>query len=187
MMKFTSFIFRLMAILLGFWTFCTPPAGAEGGTGTEPNPLTLERVVLFKNGVGYFELKGKVMGGKGVALHFKRKEMNDLLKSLTVINLSQGQVNSVVYDSRKTIHQQLEDFGFDLSSKNGLPQVLRQFQGNAVTLTAGNTQVTGRIIGVEKRLTIEEDREAPSFFSRFCPMTAKCGPYDSRTLRVSAF
>jgi len=169
MMKFTSLIFRLMVVLPVFWAFVTTPAGAQRGTGTESNPLALERVVLFKNGVGYFELKGKVMGGKGVALHFKRKEMNDLLKSLTVINLSQGQVNSVVYDSRKTIHQQLEDFGFDLSSKNGLPQVLRQFQGNAVTLTAGNTQATGQIIGVEKRLTIEEGRETPSFFLSILP------------------
>ena len=46
--------------------------------------LPVKEVVLYKNGVGYFERSGPLRPGESARLDFKAEEMNDVLKSLTV-------------------------------------------------------------------------------------------------------
>src|SRR2546425_979220 len=61
--------------------------------------LPIRKVVLYKHGVGYFERRGDVQGDASVDLHFKAPEMNDVLKSLTTLDLSDGTVSSISYES----------------------------------------------------------------------------------------
>jgi hypothetical protein len=56
--------------------------------------LPVRRVVLYKNGVGYFEHLGRVRGA-----HFTSAQLNDVLKSLTVLDLSGGRITGVDYNS----------------------------------------------------------------------------------------
>jgi hypothetical protein len=51
---------------------------------TTDNGLKLERVVLYRNGVGYFERAGKV-DGDVLRIRVRKDQVNDLLKSLTVV------------------------------------------------------------------------------------------------------
>ena len=88
--------------------------------------LPIRKVVLYKHGVGYFERAGSVAGGQEVNLYFKSEQMNDLLKSLTVIDREGGPVSSIVYDSTKTVEQLLGEYTFDLRGANGLGQILQQ-------------------------------------------------------------
>ena len=144
--------------------------GSAKSEQPDPGPLALHKVGLFKSGVGYFELKGRVSAGKQVTLYFKHGDMSDILKSLTVLNLGQGRIAGVVYENKKTTAQQLEDFGFDLSSQKGLPGILAQFQGSAIEIAAGNLTITGRIAGVEKRLILEDKlRQARFLLSIMTP------------------
>src|SRR5947208_10022525 len=48
-------------------------------------PMKLSRVVLYQNGIGYFERTGHV-GGDTLHLAFSRGELDDVLKTLTVID-----------------------------------------------------------------------------------------------------
>ena len=52
--------------------------------------LPVRRVVLYKNGVGYFEHLGHVRGSQDVHVDFTSAQLNDVLKSLTVLDLSGG-------------------------------------------------------------------------------------------------
>jgi hypothetical protein len=52
--------------------------------------VPIRRVVLYKNGVGYFEHLGHVRGSQGVHIDFTSAQLNDVLKSLTVLDLSGG-------------------------------------------------------------------------------------------------
>jgi hypothetical protein len=63
--------------------------------------LPIRRVVLYKHGVGYFERRGKVSGSETLLFDFKARDMNDVLKSMTVLDLSGGSVSAVSYDSTK--------------------------------------------------------------------------------------
>lgn len=48
-------------------------------------PMQLRRVILYQNGIGYFERTGHLTGGK-LRLSFARPELDDVLKTLTVID-----------------------------------------------------------------------------------------------------
>ena len=52
-------------------------------------PLALRKVVLYQNGIGYFERQGTFSGDK-IRLRLRSHELNDVLKSLTVIDRSAG-------------------------------------------------------------------------------------------------
>jgi len=140
----------------------TSVLAAESGARFEGR-LTLNRVVLFKSGVGYFELRGRGQAGEGIPLDFKRDQMNDLLKSLTVLNLTGGGIGGIAYDTRKTVDQELNDDAFQFQKGDGLPQVLEQLQGSSIELQSGSSVFKGTIIGVERRMTLEGEAQVPSF------------------------
>jgi len=156
----------LCCLLVGgfLFSFIIPvEAGAESKEGPSGR-LMLTKVALFKSGVGYFELRGKAPAGEGIPLDFKREQMNDLLKSLTVLNLSGGGVGSIVYDSTKTAAQELNDYAFDFKKGDGLPQVLEQLQGSPIEMATGSSAVKGTIVGVERRMTLKNDIQIPFFY-----------------------
>ena len=51
--------------------------------------LPITRMTLYKHGVGFFERNAELSGEK-VELSFRVEEMNDILKSLTVIDRGEG-------------------------------------------------------------------------------------------------
>ena len=54
-------------------------------TTAPPRPMQLQRVILYQNGIGYFERAGHVQG-ETLKLSFARGELDDVLKTLTVID-----------------------------------------------------------------------------------------------------
>src|SRR5690606_24926855 len=59
--------------------------GAFGCGAAPPRSMQLRRVILYQNGIGYFERTGHVAGGT-LALDFARPELDDVRKTLTVID-----------------------------------------------------------------------------------------------------
>ena len=55
------------------------------GCAATSRPMQLQRVILYQNGIGYFERAGHV-GGDTLHLQFARGELDDVLKTLTVID-----------------------------------------------------------------------------------------------------
>jgi hypothetical protein len=47
--------------------------------------IPVKNIVLYKHGVGYFERAGTLAAGEEAKLDFKTSDMNDVLKSLTVV------------------------------------------------------------------------------------------------------
>jgi hypothetical protein len=111
--------------------------------------LPIRKIVLYKHGVGYFERQGKVAGDVTVDLHFKASEMNDVLKSLTVLDLGGGIVSSISYESTKPVEKQLEDIAIRLPEKNALTGLLSQIRGAQVRVDIGSQTVEGTITGIE--------------------------------------
>ncbi len=118
---------------------------------TESQELPIRRVILYKHGVGYFERIGAVEGDGTFLLRFKAKDMSDLLKSLTVLDLGGGSIRTIAYDSTRTVEQQLGEYTFDLRTAQGLPAILDQMKGSEISLTVGQTELAGRLLSVEKR------------------------------------
>src|SRR5271169_5605767 len=72
---------------------------ATNGSNESAAKLPVRRVVLYKNGVGYFEHLGRVRGSQNVHIDFTSAQLNDVLKSLTVLDLAGGRITGVDYNS----------------------------------------------------------------------------------------
>ncbi|HFE44732.1 MAG TPA: hypothetical protein ENJ18_04445, partial [Nannocystis exedens] len=82
---------RALVVLatIGLWGCAhRTPLATTGGE------LGLDRVVLYRSGIGYFERRGEIDSD---VLHLKvrKDQVNDLLKSLTVVDRSSGKTLSV--------------------------------------------------------------------------------------------
>jgi hypothetical protein len=115
------------------------------------NVLPIRRVVLFKHGVGYFEREGNVEGDTSIDLAFKAAEMNDVLKSLTVLDLGEGHIASISYESTLPTEKRLEDVAIRLPEGNSLSGLLEQVKGARVAVVAGSDRVEGVVAGIETR------------------------------------
>jgi len=69
--------------------------------------LPVTRGILYKNGVGYFEHAGQVRGNQEVNVDFTTAQLNDVLKSLTVLDLGKGRITGVSYNSVAPLSRQL--------------------------------------------------------------------------------
>jgi len=121
-----------------------------------PSPLPVRRVVLYKHGVAYFERRGFIEGNQSLALDFRARDMNDILKSMTVLDLNGGSVSSVSYDSTKPLEKLLEEATIRLPEDGSLSALLGQIKGARVRLRVGAEPVEGAILGLERlQLPIE--------------------------------
>ena len=117
---------------------------------TEKQNLPLSKVVLFNSGVGFYERVGSVDGDAEVELKFKTGEINDLLKSMVVMDLDGGNVSTVTYGSKDPIAKTLKTFAIDLTTRPTMAQLLDQVRGEQVELEAPD-KIVGTIIGIERR------------------------------------
>lgn len=69
--------------------------------------LPIRRVILYKSGVGYFEHVGSVTGSSDVVIPFTSAQLNDVLKSVTVLDLDGGSIANITYNSIAPVAQRL--------------------------------------------------------------------------------
>lgn len=114
--------------------------------------LTLERVVLYRNGIGYFERVGEVEGDV-LVIKVRKDQVNDLLKSLTVVERSGGKALSVSMplDPQSWANAALATLG---PGRGSLAEVLDALRGTRTVLTTTDGTLSGRIVMVER---IEEE------------------------------
>ena len=134
-------------------------ADAASSTDSAASPLPVTEVVLYSSGVGYFERQGEVKGRTTVDLRFKVDDINDLLKSMVVQDLSGGQVTTVSYGSRDPIQKTLKTFAIDLTENPSMGTLLNQARGERVEVQSP-AKASGTIVGVEKRKVAATDGKA---------------------------
>src|SRR6476646_8055030 len=83
------------------------PAAPAAREAAAVNRLPVRRVVLYKSGVGYFEHMGRVRGNQTVTIDFTSGQLDDVLKSLTTLDLDGGRVLGVNYNSEAALDRRL--------------------------------------------------------------------------------
>jgi hypothetical protein len=123
---------------------------AEATTATAKLPV--RRVVLYKNGVGYFEHLGRVRGNQEVHIDFTSAQLNDVLKSLTVLDLSGGRITGVDYNSEAPLARRLATLRLALGEKPTEAEFLGALRGARLEVRGGNGPViTGKLLSVERK------------------------------------
>src|SRR5579872_5421221 len=124
-------------------------AGSSSESGAK---LPVRRVVLYKNGVGYFEHLGRVRGSQDVHIDFTSAQLNDVLKSLTVLDLNGGRITGVDYNSEAPLARRLGTLRLALSERPSVSEFLGALRGARIEVRAATgPAVTGKLLSVERK------------------------------------
>jgi hypothetical protein len=114
--------------------------------------LPVRKVVLYKNGVGYFEHAGTVSGNQKVAIDFTSPQLNDVLQSLTVLDEGGGRIGGVNYNSTTPLAEQLKSLSLGMSDDPNSTELFQALRGQRVEVTGGPGEtITGRLMSIETR------------------------------------
>ncbi len=113
--------------------------------------LPVTRVVLYKNGVGYFEHAGHVRGSQDVNVDFTTAQLNDVLKSLTVLDLGKGRITGVSYNSAAPLEKRLGSLRLPVGENPTTAQFLDALRGARVEIHSGSLSASGRLLSIEER------------------------------------
>ena len=116
--------------------------------------LPVTRVILYKNGVGYFEHAGHIRGSQDVNVDFTTAQLNDVLKSLTVLDLGKGRITGVSYNSAAPLEKRLGSLRLPVGENPTTAQFLDALRGARVEIHSGSLSASGRLLSIEEREVI---------------------------------
>ena len=139
------------------WAQTPAPGPIQGRSGIRPpaataaaqTRLAVRRVVLYKNGVGFFEHVGRVTGDQDVTVTFTSAQLDDALKSLTALDLGRGRVAGITYNSTAPLPQRLAGLPFTLGDKADLMEFFRSVRGARLEVRQAGAVVRGRLASAE--------------------------------------
>ena len=140
-----------------------PPTGA----------LPVRRVVLYKTGVGYFEHLGNVRNRQDVAIRFTSAQLNDVLKSLTAIDMGNGQVTGISYNSVAPMEQRLGALRIPLGPGATTVDLLARSAAHASRRRHRRHRV-GRLLSVERRNRAKDGECVIEDVVSWSPTPARC-------------
>ncbi len=112
--------------------------------------LPIKRIIFYKHGVGFFEREGELENVHELKLSFKKKDMDDLLKSLVVLDKHpEGGVLSISYDTPEDISKLLAERSINLSKEHSLVDLLASLRGFAIEINTKNKLYDAIIVGVD--------------------------------------
>ena len=147
-------IFSTLALC--FLAFTT---AAQSPPEDNSHRLPVRHVVLYKNGVGYFEHNGRVRGNQKVTIDFTTSQLNDVLKSLTTIDLGNGRITDVSYNSTAPLNQRLNTLRLSLGEKTTIAEFLDALRGARIEVRNGPLTAVGRLLSVESKDVLPADGE----------------------------
>jgi len=136
-------------LLLGLVLSTT--AMAQSSAPANAVRLPVKRVILYKNGVGYFEHSGHVNGNEDVSVDFTTAQLNDVLKSLTTLDLGKGRITGIAYNSIDPINKRLGALRLPLGEDITTAQFLAAMRGARIEVRSGTQSAAGRLLSVEQR------------------------------------
>jgi hypothetical protein len=111
----------------------------------------VKKVVLFKHGMAFYAMKSAVKQTASLTLQFKVHEMDDILKSLFVADLSgNGFISNISYDAAQDIDQMLKNISVSIpGTKKVLEDFLASIKGASVQVALAGKNLEGSVIGIE--------------------------------------
>src|SRR5688572_26449554 len=146
--------------------------------------LPIRRVILYSNGVAYIERRGMINGNAEINLSFKQSQVDDVLKSMIVLDLNQGRIGAVSYNSSAPASARTAEIPFSVDAKSGddgggISEVLSQMQGARVLVSSTRGTASGSILTVEKRTVPAEKDRLGTSITHFLVIASDTGEISS--------
>jgi len=161
-----------------------PPAASAVAEHNIDLPVT--HVSLYKNGVGFFEHTGHVTGNAEVTINFTTTQLNDVLQSLTAIDLNGGRISGAGYNSTTPLEQQLKNLPLALGTDATAADFYSAIRGARIALSSAGTSITGRLLSIEIRSVPEkgDNDSRPSIDHYFLTVVSDTG--EVRTVELTS-
>ncbi|HMN42339.1 MAG TPA: hypothetical protein PKE29_15960 [Phycisphaerales bacterium] len=127
----------------------TRPADAALAKGADGLPV--RKITLYRSGVGYFERAGEIADNAEIQLRFGTEQINDILKSMILLDRDGGRIESVQYGSKEPLAKRLASFGINIASNPSVPDLLNQLRGATLKVGVAGAEIVGTVLGVETR------------------------------------
>ena len=125
------------------------PAATSAPAPAASETLPLRRVVLYKSGVGYFEHGGVVRGNQDVKIDLTSSQLDDVLKSLTALDLNGGRIVGASYGSQEPAGHQLESLPVPVAGNQTLASLLEGLRGIRLEVSTSTGAFNGRLLSAE--------------------------------------
>jgi hypothetical protein len=189
-LRSTFFLCSMLFSTLPITLTAQPPVPAP----TKPKPsatkqpeknsqLPVTKVSLYKNGVGFFEHSAQVNGNQSVIIDFTSAQLNDVLQSLTAIDLNGGRISGAGYNSTTPLDQQLKALPLALGDSPTSIDFYNAIRGSRVEVHSPSGTLAGRLLSFEVRTTPGVPEDAPSTEKHFLTIAAESG--DVRTFELT--
>jgi uncharacterized protein YoxC len=148
---------------------------------TNEQVLPIRRVILYSNGIAYIERRGTIFGRAEINLSFTQSQIDDVLKSMVVLDLGQGKIGAVSYNSSAPPSARMAEIPFKVEAETGtetsggLASVLSQLQGARVLVTSTKQTAKGAILTVEKRAVPSKEKDKPAAEAQFLVVAGENG------------
>lgn len=114
---------------------------AQGPAKAPESALPVRGVTLFSSGVAYTQREGEVTGNATVPLLFRTAQINDILKSLVLID-EKGKVQPALYATKDPISRALQSFAVDVTQPLDRNALLNRLRGQVLTASITTTRTT---------------------------------------------
>jgi hypothetical protein len=142
-------------------THATVAAAAVAPVGSEKSSdestatrLPVRRVILYKTGVGYFEHIGRIQNDQSIRIDFTSGQLNDVLQSLTILDLNGGRIAGVNYNSEAPLSQRLGTLRLPLEETTDVSKFYGALRGARLEVSSGRSSITGRLLSVERKTRV---------------------------------
>jgi len=157
-LKVVVLLLSLASVSSSRYVFRETPTPADAADSAARLPVT--RVILYKNGVGYFEHAGQVRGSQDVNVDFTTAQLNDVLKSLTVLDLGKGRITGVSYNSNVPLERRLGSLHLPVGENPTTAQFLDALRGARLEVRDGSESASGRLLSIDERdIAIKGDQK----------------------------
>ena len=162
---YSSLVFLAITLTVGTQhlvaqqTAAKPAAKAARAEAAASTELPVTRVSLYKNGVGFFEHAGRVTGDQSVTIDFTTAQLNDVLQSLTAIDLNGGRIAGAGYNSTTPLEQQLKALPLTLGEDASAVDFYNAIRGARVEVHGPGATISGRLLNIEIVNTPEGDNK----------------------------
>jgi hypothetical protein len=132
-------------------------APAESGAASDESTATklpVRRVILYKTGVGYFEHLGRIQNDQSIRFDFTSGQLNDVLQSLTILDLNGGRIAGVNYSSEAPLSQRLGTLRLPLEETTNISKFYAALRGAKLEVVSGKTAIIGRLLSVERKTRV---------------------------------
>ncbi len=132
--------------------------------------LDIKKVVLFKTGIGYFERRGAIdlTKDKSVTFSFRKKTMNDLLATLSILT-EKAKIAGVSYEASDIdTAKALEGSLIKVPQIDAFITLIKQLIGTEIKIEFTNHMVEGKILGIQEYLREGKEKAIPEPYVTIC-------------------